>query len=537
MKAFLKGKRVQENNNQRKWRLSLPIKVVVFTGLAYIFAWFFLSYLPFKSNANLNASFLGVQLKHWAWFAQVLFVTTVAYLSSYYLLDLPLQRLHKVLAQVKQGSLEVRAPILTEDEMGNISQEFNSLIGKLAQMSDPSIQLHEALQAKTQAELIQDENLEKQELALNHQRLQVLVKDLSLIYEVGQKVSSVIDLDKLYQHIASTLERYLDFDYFTLVSAFESEDVLKVYAAHGFDKKSNILEQTFPKGEGIPGEVMLTGKKVYIRDINDENRFLYYPDESKQILGSFLSLPLICKQEVLGVLNFGRERAGGFTSGEVKKLSLIASQIALSVANAKLYTKTRELSVKDELTGVYNRRHFQRMLKMEWKRAVRFRRDLSVVMIDADHFKEYNDTFGHLQGDQVLKGLGDLFTQNLREVDTVARFGGEEFILLLPDTDKHGAIAVAEKIRKLVENEQFFDGDKETRQVTVSLGIATYPDDVGAKDDLIDHADIALYRSKERGRNQVTCFSPAIPKTREQLEEVQVAEESEAKKPNTRTLQ
>jgi len=140
-------------------------------------------------------------------------------------------------------------------------------------------------------------------------------------------------------------------------------------------------------------------------------------------------------------------------------------------------------------------------------------------MVDVDHFKEYNDSFGHLLGDDVLKKLGNLFVKNLREVDTVARFGGEEFVLLLPDTDKHGAIAVSEKLRRLVEKQRFFSaGQKETRTVTISLGLSTYPDDVGEIEELVDFADIALYRSKERGRNQVTCYAPPTPRPVKELE-------------------
>ena len=213
----------------------------------------------------------------------------------------------------------------------------------------------------------------------------------------------------------------------------------------------------------------------------------------------------------MGVINFARKGVGNFTHQDVKMMSLVSGQVALAIANSRLYTKTRELSVKDELTGINNRRHFQQMLQIEWKRAVRFQRKLSLTMIDVDHFKEYNDTFGHLQGDLALKTLGNILKKNLREVDTVARFGGEEFVLLLPDTDKHGAIAVAEKVRMLVQQSNFVtDKNEDTRLVTISAGIATYPDDVAEMDDLIDRADIALYRAKEKGRNTYQHFTPVI---------------------------
>jgi diguanylate cyclase (GGDEF)-like protein len=235
---------------------------------------------------------------------------------------------------------------------------------------------------------------------------------------------------------------------------------------------------------------------------------LHYKGEKPVEASSFLSIPLLYKEDVMGVINFARRGSSSFSYQDVKMLSLVANQVALAIANARLYTKTRELSVRDELIGINNRRYFQQMLNMEWKRAVRFKRGLSLVMVDVDHFKDYNDTFGHLQGDQALKQIGQLLRRNLREVDTVARFGGEEFVLLLPDTDKRGAIAAAEKVRLLVDGHNFLTEEhKETRLITISAGISTYPDDVEEIDDLIDHADIALYRAKENGRNRIECYS------------------------------
>jgi len=213
----------------------------------------------------------------------------------------------------------------------------------------------------------------------------------------------------------------------------------------------------------------------------------------------------------------------------------VAGQVAQALANARLYTRTRELSVRDELTGINNRRHFQQMLQMEWKRAVRFRRQLSLIMLDVDHFKEYNDTFGHLQGDSVLKHIGVLLKKNLREVDTVARFGGEEFVLLLPDTDKRGAVVVAEKVRAVVAGHKFLDDElKDTRRITISAGVATYPDDVGEMEDLIDQADIALYRAKEKGRNLVECALPMALEADDAPPAIEVVpRRREPKKPET----
>jgi diguanylate cyclase len=127
-------------------------------------------------------------------------------------------------------------------------------------------------------------------------------------------------------------------------------------------------------------------------------------------------------------------------------------------------------------------------------------------MVDVDHFKKYNDTYGHKEGDRVLKQMGGLLVKTLREVDALARFGGEEFVVLLPDTDRNGALAVGEKLRRIVESEQFTLTDQNPIPVTISVGVANYPDDVQELEDLIDHTDLALYDAKDQGRNRVVAY-------------------------------
>lgn len=529
-------------NNQvppqpKSFRLTIPVKVVLLTGLAYLLLWVLGIFLQRVLSIDFSTELLRLRVEHWYLLFEIAVLAFVATSSSHFFLDRPLRQLNKVMEQAEQGELSIRAPILSDDELGILSENFNQMLTKISGLSRSHVQSEREL-AIAQEELKYRSQLAEKSRVIEkaNQKLEMLVKDLSLIYEIGQKVNSVIDLEKLYEHITETLKRYLHIEQFSISIYDEEKQYLVVRAVEGFSNKEHVLSSTFRKGEGVAGQAAASGRKIYIRSTTAENRFLHYRGETTKPYSSFLSIPLIYQQEVLGVINFGRCQEAGFSANDVKMLSLVANQVALAVTNAKLYTKTKELSVKDELTGVYNRRHFQRMLKMEWKRAVRFRRDLSVVMIDADHFKEYNDTFGHVQGDQVLKRLGGVFEKNLREVDTVARFGGEEFILLLPDTDKHGAIAVAEKLRKLVEREKCYDADgNETRKITISLGVATFPDDVGGIEDLIDHADIALYRSKEKGRNQVSCFAAPLPKPGEfplaPLSEEELEKSEEKKKP------
>ena len=227
--------------------------------------------------------------------------------------------------------------------------------------------------------------------------------------------------------------------------------------------------------------------------------------------GSFLSLPVISHNRLLGVMNFSRPGTDSFTGMEIQLLNSLASQVGVAIENARLFAKTKELSVTDELTHVYNRRHFQTMLQMEQKRAKRFNRNMSLLMVDVDRFKKYNDSHGHLEGDRVLEEIAKILSENVREVDTVARYGGEEFSIILTHTSSEEAAQVGEKLRRLVE-EHPFKYEKNTRhgQVTISVGVANFPDDAETMEELINNADMALYQAKGAGRNRVVLSSEAL---------------------------
>ncbi len=490
---------------------------MLLTGAIYLVTWLLGVFLETKGWVNFSSTIFGVQIRYFFWGVQVLAATLAATAGTHVFLDRPLRRLANAMAHAEEGDFLIRAPVLSRDELGDLSRSFNHMLSRLTDLAAHKIEAeHELIVAQEQLKFRRQIEEKSRIIERTNRTLESLVKDLSLLYEIGQEVNSVIDLDMLYENITATLKKYLKINEFAIMIFDEKRESLYVRAASGFPDNDAILRTTFNIGEGISGSVAETGKRIYVKDTGKESRFLHYKGERRLENASLLSAPLIFKGEVMGVINFGRPGINSFSFSDIKMLTLVAGHVALSIANAKLYTKTRELSIKDELTQIYNRRYFQSMLPKAWKQAVRFFRDLSLVMIDVDNFKAYNDTFGHPTGDTVLKQIGQILQRNLREVDTVARFGGEEFVLLLPDTDKHGAIAVAEKVRRLVEQHRFMtEGRGVSSQITISAGIASYPDDVSEMDDLIDHADIALYRAKDSGKNRVICYSPpsAKPKT------------------------
>jgi diguanylate cyclase (GGDEF)-like protein len=162
----------------------------------------------------------------------------------------------------------------------------------------------------------------------------------------------------------------------------------------------------------------------------------------------------------------------------------------------------------DYLTGLKTRGYFEQQLDLEFKRSERRRQKFALLMIDIDHFKNLNDTFGHHTGDQVLRDVASILMKDMREVDTVARYGGEEFVMILPETTETGATYVAQRLRRAVEQAKFFAGSPQSIQhLTISIGIAVFDTDAQFKRDLIEFADAALYAAKGAGRNRLVCYS------------------------------
>ena len=206
------------------------------------------------------------------------------------------------------------------------------------------------------------------------------------------------------------------------------------------------------------------------------------------------------KEKKLGVLLYK-----GLEPKDKEKFAILAHQFALALRRLKLYKDIETLAITDGLTGVYTRRYFIERFDEEIKRSALRKSSLAFLMIDADHFKMINDQHGHLTGDMVLKEISGIVQESVREIDIVGRFGGEEFCVVLPDTDMEGARVVAERIRKSAEKRLIKAYDNAVR-VTVSIGVAIYPNDGKLLEELMDKADWALYRAKSQGRNCVVAF-------------------------------
>ena len=266
-------------------------------------------------------------------------------------------------------------------------------------------------------------------------------------------------------------------------------------------------------GEGLVGRVADRKMPLLIRDGACDPRLT--PEEQGSRAPSFalLLLPLVAGDETVGVVQFERDAPGTFTSRDLGRIRALASQAAATVANVRSHQDVYNQAVTDGLTGLYNRRHVQAALLDERRRAQRYGHPLSVIMLDVDGFKPYNDTYGHVQGDVLLKMLSGLLRENVRGVDVLGRFGGEEFILVMPETPAGEAYQTAERLRQAVARTVFpgFPDDPDLAVFkTISLGVATYPDDTDDTQALVSLADQALYRAKRGGKNQTVLAGTAL---------------------------
>ncbi len=333
---------------------------------------------------------------------------------------------------------------------------------------------------------------------------------------LGQVSEKILNLcshfrepERLYQGIVSEASFLVGAEKCSLMMPENGEQMLRVFASKGMNKwlMGNVRVRL---GEGIAGRVYEKGEKIFT---DREEVILEYAPAVKPHYRtpSSVSLPLKVADETIGVLNLSDKYSGEpFSEKDISTLTSFASQASILLRLCDYHEKSeqmRELSITDPLTGLYNRRYFNIRLDEEFQRAKRYDLHMSLVMMDIDNFKLFNDTEGHLAGDYILKEVASIMSAAIRANDILVRFGGEEFLILMPQTSKAEALWVAERIRKNIR-EQIQPSWKRypARQITISAGISMYPDCDGQKDLLIRCADKALYEAKIKGKDCVLVW-------------------------------
>lgn len=332
--------------------------------------------------------------------------------------------------------------------------------------------------------------------------------DLNLLVEVASAVSSELDLHRVFAMIHGQVKRVIDAPlFFVALRSGESDAVTLEYLVEGdrvFPPAQHSIEGT------IVGRVIESGKPVLVSNTQERDRLTNTTiGEGPTTVQSILAVPMNVRGRTIGAISSQSYEAGAYDERHLKLLSAIAEQSAIAVQNARLYERAKELAENDALTSLPHQRSVQERLAYELKRARRGGSKLSLLMMDIDKFKAFNDTYGHPVGDRVLKEVATVLQRVARETDVIGRYGGDEFCAILPDTDKEAAWKFAERLAFEIERKPFDVGQEQSVPIRLSIGVAVYPDECEGRDDLIGVADAALYVAK-RGQLTLSVSSDDI---------------------------
>jgi diguanylate cyclase (GGDEF)-like protein/PAS domain S-box-containing protein len=317
--------------------------------------------------------------------------------------------------------------------------------------------------------------------------------ELSALYRISSTINQTIEMEGLFRTV---LETITDLDILNVekkggIILLEGER-MRLVSHLGHSEEFINLHRDMKIGECLCGIAAETGEVIISKNAcTDPRHTIKYPDMTPH---GHIIIPLKVKERVIGILYLYLPAESEIREDKQRLLSIIGDQIAIAIENSRLYEETKRFSLHDPLTGLANRRFMDIMLQRLFAEAKRFRRRFSLIMADIDHFKEFNDLRGHLEGDRLLIKVAEALQKDTRAVDLVVRYGGEEFVMLLTETDAERAYKVAEERRREIES---------SLETTLSFGIATYKEGIKEVKDLIKMADDALYRAKQRGRNRV----------------------------------
>ncbi len=304
---------------------------------------------------------------------------------------------------------------------------------------------------------------------------------------------------------------------FAAVTLWDEPHKMHEIRAVSGDGAGDLVGQRFRHNAGLVSMVLQNKHPLpYKGDYDDKRQIVFTRRVAPPSMPSIVVLPLLVHDRPLGTLVLGSKRRATFNDAARSTLEVLASHMAVSLSNARMLRRLEELATTDGLTGLFNKRTLLEIAGQKIGAAKRYGRKISVLVADIDHFKKVNDTYGHDVGDVIIKGLGEILRRMKRNTDAVARFGGEEFVVVCEETDARGAMLLAERVREELERTVFHPGEKTggdagiTVKVTCSVGVATFPEAGEGWDEMFKAADEALYVSKRSGRNRSTAWSASM---------------------------
>lgn len=381
----------------------------------------------------------------------------------------PLEELGEAAARIAGGDLDTTIEVRSRDEIGTLASAFNGMTEELRRHVG-------ALEAS------------RDELQAGLARL-------------GDTLSSTHDLDRILTVVLETAMAATRAQAGMVMLLTPDRTELTLAAGKGLEDRGVAGDLRLPATVGVSGLVVQNGDPVHGRVGSGPGELVLGPGEP--FATSLICVPLKSSGRVIGVLHlYDRAGAGEFEDSDLTTIRTFASQATVAIDNVLLHEEAQRLSITDGLTGLWNYRYFTMTVSKEIERAARFTRPLALLMLDLDHFKSVNDTHGHQRGDAVLVELAARVRGQVRDVDTVARYGGEEIVVVLPETDPAGATQAAERICDAVRRRPFGEPGQQAIEVTVSIGVAVFPTHGASSGALLRAADEALYAAKRGGRDQ-----------------------------------
>jgi len=314
-------------------------------------------------------------------------------------------------------------------------------------------------------------------------------------------VSSSLDLGRVLDTILVQLDRVVPFDSAALFLV--EGDLLRLVSGRGFAIPEQIIGQSFPVNDALISEISRTAQPLILPDAAADARFHGW-GEVNYVRG-WIGVPLLLHGGFIGCLTLDSRQVAAYDMADAALAQAFANEAAIAIESARLFSQVQHMAITDPLTELHNRRHFYDVAYSEFERSRRYGHNLSLIMLDIDHFKRVNDTYGHLTGDQVLKEVARRCLQVMREVDVVARYGGEEFVILLPETTLEGAAQAAERMKECITDQPIVVGEKRV-EISVSIGAAEVDERCLDLEALLERADQAMYAAKRAGRGQVSLW-------------------------------
>jgi len=335
--------------------------------------------------------------------------------------------------------------------------------------------------------------------------------EIAVFHELGKALTSSLQLDQVLRTIMEKIDEFLRPDTWSLLLIDEKTDELYFEIAIGKNAQK-LKEVRLKRGQGLAGWVAEQGQAIVVPNTSTDTRFAkFFDDITKEETKSVVAVPVRFRDQTLGVIELVNcVGAEGFSARDLGLLEALADYAAIAIENARHVQRIHELTITDDCTCLYNARHMNFVLETEIYRSQRYGYEFSLVFLDLDHFKQINDTHGHLYGSKLLGEIGAMIKNSCRLIDFAFRYGGDEFVVLLPQTAKDHAYIVARRLHRIIRETVWLKESGHNVKLTASVGVSSYPHDSKLKAELMHLADEAMYLVKNTSRDSVAAANVGI---------------------------